>query len=350
MDWGAVIQAVGNLGTAALNYGANERTNSTNRYMNRENNEWNERLWREQLQWNEDMYNKYQSPEMQLKSQMKAMQELGLNPNLMFGHAAGSAGGVAGATPPQMVASRDVAPQIGLDLSPLAKFGLNDAQRDNLQASTDAQLIKNRFAVLREIFTLREKLAEYDKDSTQSRFLRQELREAELNYKYQEEMLQARNDLAREDVNYRTQQARLTGLQADSQEIVNYYAPQLNQATLKRINAAAAASYAESVQAYADAGYKGQLSASEITKRTLLRAEREGVKLSNEEQGIVNSYLDEEIRLGIASMEKHVRQQGQDYWNPFRYAGQILGGAAAGSMAAGIKNSGARTVVRGFVP
>lgn len=187
MDWGSIAQVAGNLVSAGLNYASNERTNSTNRYMNRENNELNERLWREQLQWNEDMYNKYQSPEMQLKSQMKAFQELGLNPNLMFGHAVGSAGAVAGATPPQMVASRDVAPQIGLDLSPLAQYGLKDAQRDSLQASTDAQLIKNRFAVMRERYELEEKLANTKLTDTQRSHLRRQIKMLDIEARYQED-------------------------------------------------------------------------------------------------------------------------------------------------------------------
>lgn len=59
----------------------------------------------------------------------------------------------------------------------------------------------------------------------------------------------------------------------------------------------------------------------EATVRWLNEWEKhKGIKLDNDLKRKVEQYQ-------IESIKKHVRQQGADYWNPFRYLGQVLGGA-----------------------
>lgn len=59
----------------------------------------------------------------------------------------------------------------------------------------------------------------------------------------------------------------------------------------------------------------------EATVRWLNEWEKhKGIKLDNDLKRKIEEYQ-------IESIKKHVRQQGADYWNPFRYLGQVLGGA-----------------------
>lgn len=55
-----------------------------------------------------------------------------------------------------------------------------------------------------------------------------------------------------------------------------------------------------------------------------------GIQLDNQQKESLMPLLEKEL-------ENQVRQQGSDYWNPFRYMGMVLGGAAGASIKAIIK-------------
>lgn len=72
-------------------------------------------------------------------------------------------------------------------------------------------------------------------------------------------------------------------------------------------------------------------SEKKLTEAQVLHEVENTVKTYFESVGQVlsNEQAAELAPLITTSYEKHIRQQGADYWNPFRYAGQALGGSAA---------------------
>lgn len=55
-------------------------------------------------------------------------------------------------------------------------------------------------------------------------------------------------------------------------------------------------------------------------------------RLSNEQESILTARYNELLEQDIQKGEKELRQMGQDYWNPFRYVGTLLGGGVASGM------------------
>lgn len=86
--------------------------------------------------WSEDMYNKYQSPQAQISSQMQGFQQNGINPALMYGGSAPSAGSL-----PSSSGGSSVSPSTGNILSVVTSL---------LGLKNESQRIKNDFILGKE--------------------------------------------------------------------------------------------------------------------------------------------------------------------------------------------------------
>ena len=69
---------------------------------------------------------------------------------------------------------------------------------------------------------------------------------------------------------------------------------------------------------------------SELLPHEIDKAAKEALSAYEEYSGkrLDNKQKSELLPILKESLKKQVRQQGSDYWNPFRYAGQLLGGSA----------------------
>ena len=110
-------------------------------------------------------------------------------------------------------------------------------------------------------------------------------------------------------------------------ELNEKYGDKIKEAELNSLLAGISEMRASAADHYSSAKLNKQLTkkAYEETREATMRwlktwEEKKGVKLDNDLKRRLADYQ-------VESMRKHVRQQGADYWNPFRYAGQIFGGA-----------------------
>lgn len=297
-------------------------------------NETQKDLMREQLNWQEgqiDKANEFNTP----VNQRDRLEQAGLNPYMMLnGGNAGISETATGTSIPQLQA-----PQLGNIGSDIAGFGhalqdyrYNEAKIDQVNTDNRLKAIDLRYHNTEKLLQLREqrqKIAGMKLDTDEKRkqlsLLDEQIYEYQMQNGFLGDFLKSRNDRQRNEANVAYQTAE--GIRYDNmaKEVASRYAESIEQAKLNQINAAAA-------DAYSSAYEHGQRSKTEIEKRVNMAVERVGLHLSNEEKRTANKYLDEQIRLGMKSMSKHIRQQGSDYWNPFRYVGQVLGGSAAAAI------------------
>lgn len=235
----AAIGAVGGLGTSLVNYFSQQSANKSNEWNVAQTNEMNERLFHEQLQWNEDMTKKYGTPEAQLKSSMQAYKELGLNPNLMLGNGGQSGQVPISVNPPKMEAAQAIAPQfndphLGQYFSQAA---LSKAQAENLQASTDAQNIRNRYLVTKELLDIQEQLSRKDLTDVQRTDLETRRKIAEIELQYQDDFMQARNESQKQDAALKRSEAALNAGKIEYQNYMNKAFPATSEAQMRLMNA-----------------------------------------------------------------------------------------------------------------
>lgn len=261
VDVGAIINAGANMNIGAWNYLNERRAQDLNVQLQNEANEQNERLFHEQLQWNEDMYNKYSSPAA-LRKQYEAA---GLNPNLMMQGA--HAGNVSTATTtPNMQAAHVDAAHFNADLSSLQGITLRGAEQENIQAATQAQLLDNRYKLFEKRLNWQEQLSRIDKNSTEAKHIRRMIKQADVELKYMDDYLNARNDAQKEQANLNRNLAKTEYYKSEYQQMVNDAFPQLNQAQLALFSAQSFAAYKSGIASQASANLSDEMRRHEAIK------------------------------------------------------------------------------------
>lgn len=117
-------------------------------------------------------------------------------------------------------------------------------------------------------------------------------------------------------------QNRSVELQNEYQEFMNDFAKSRSEKEMRLLE--------ESIREAASRINLNHANASSaLASKALTLAQEKGVKIDNFQKNKVNHLIRESVRLQNKSAKLNIRQQGADYWNPFRYSGQLLGGAGS---------------------
>lgn len=229
-------------------------------------NFWNDyRTQRQQDQnWQMYMYNnQYNSPEQQVKR----LRAAGINPAMamtqgMLG--SGNSSAPANSVDPKPVDSSAV--MEGLRISNESR--LSRAQSAKLEQETEAERIRNKFALQREVTDLRLKLAQAGLTEFQKRLIDREIA-------YKEKELSAFDDLTGSTVRMNNAKARLDEANAQYQEIITRFEPDKQKKILKNLDA----EYENIMSAVrandANAAYH-------YAEKALSNARKEGVDIDNQ--------------------------------------------------------------------
>lgn len=183
--------------------------------------------------------------------------------------------------------------------------------------------------------------AEYDQIQRNIRALENQIRLGELDVKYHENYLKARNARERNSADLLYRQERNAYYEEQINKVRASYADVVNEAQLRQIQAACAAEWASAASSHSLARLYSEQAATEFGLRALRKY---GLQLDNKQKDIVLSNIGEQINLGLEWQRTQIRQGQQDIENPFRYFGAGLGAM----LGAGVAGAGARTVVSGF--
>lgn len=186
-------------------------------------------------QWSEDMYNQYYSPQAQISSQMAGYKENGINPALMFGGSAPSAGSMPSGNP-------------GSSVSPSGSAGLLSSLIDYMKVKNDFKISKERneiesrrVAALEELNPSRiaansasawRNITAGNLNDIDAR-TRSDMNNARIALIYsQVDLNENQAALARSGINVNEAKAGLLVMQAVNQEIANNYADKYWKAEL----------------------------------------------------------------------------------------------------------------------
>lgn len=218
----------------------------------------------------------YNSP----SAQVKRLRSAGINPALALTNGMMSSGNVDQSAGGQQPATYDFSPiaqgmRDSVDLYQQKR--VQDAQIDSIQASTNNQMIKNRFELSRQVAELANMIADYKKKGKDTDYLEIQMESAkkELSWidKRNSSMI-AKNDA---DAAQATANAAYTNTLRAYQQIVNRYAPQMQKALLSQLQAHTSELLSAAALHGADAAHKYAL-------KFLTDAQRRGVNIDNQEK------------------------------------------------------------------
>lgn len=373
MDWSSIASLGGGLVTGLIGLFANNDTNATNEAnvartnranaaLAREANDLQVQLQREQNAFAHDEAELAFQREMQKMeynnpiNQLQRYQEAGVNPSVAFAGGTGAATAGNMTAPQAQPASSGVSPSLPNLLSfqkPLP-FNLAGGMMDSVvKAATAIKSFKDAqksSAEAKQIeaflnTNLRKMLAETEGQELQN-FLNANFGEKKESATVALLTQQAITAATQGDLNEATkvvkqsedflnkQLAAYHGQNAALLEKRNETYMKELKATIDNLYASSAAHLASAEASRAQADYSRQAlltSAAEREKfaqETLQAIEStRSISLDNEKRELL-------LPLIIKQIELDIRQQGQDYWNPFRYAGTIFGGAAGATIKA----------------
>lgn len=331
--------AVFGLGGSIMNYFSQRENRQTQIDLMREQNAFNERMMDKQMDWNSE------------SAKVQRLAAAGLNPSLAFSDASNLGSAAVGAAVPNIEA-----PQANF-----SDVALNAAQAINLLADsslsneeTKGRAIDNMYRDAYNLVTL---------DELDSR---RQLNDVERAYKNLLAGITQRSapsqvlafDLANKKTILENAMIEAETHKFASEEALNKSLEALNwkenDYRIPMLRSAIKATLARAAADNAQVGYLGQLKWNVYENTLKTQAERAGIKMDNQMTKLLWPSVKESIQLELESTRKAIRQQGSDYWNPFRYVGMTFGGAAAGATSGYMRNSGLgsakRVIVRGFAP
>lgn len=317
----------------------NDNTNAYNLQIARETNEQNYKMFHEQQDWQEKMWNmvnEYNTP----VEQAERLRAAGINPAALLGSNGGN-GVVASSLPSSPSANPAVAAQMRpYDYSPM--FEGISRQIGSFLVNQN-QDIENKMKAVELSFKLEEKRqelltkkAEYDeilsrkdlnnseKDHyrTLSSQIDQQMSIIDVTYNDIVNQQHLNTDLMRGQRDAVQIQNDKLKLEKEYQEWLNKFQKKYGDKQLEQIQALIA-------EAYSSVNLNNKNAAAAVANKLESEARKRGIDLDNEHKKSLLPLLIEAQRIANDSARKHVRQQGSDFWNPFRYVGAALGGAAA---------------------
>lgn len=320
--------------------GNNSATNATNLQIARETNEQNYRMFHEQQDFAERMYNaanEYNSP----LQQAERLRAAGINPSAVLGstgQGVTAASAPASPSPNPAVAAHmlpyDYSPMFDGISRSIGSFLVNQNQDiDNKMKSIDLsfkmqekrQELENKKAEYGEI------LSRKDLNDSQRSHYRKLIEQLDQNISlidvtYNDLVAQSglNTDILRGQRDSIRIQNDIANLQKDFQSWQNEYQKKYGDKQLEQLDALIK-------EVYSSVNLNNKNAAAAVANKLESEARKRGIVLDNEHKQELLPLLREAQRLENESARKHIRQQGSDYWNPFRYLGQSLGGTAAGA-------------------
>ena len=319
---GSIIEGAANLLGGLFGLGSQQSSNEQNMKIAQMNNAFNERMLEKQMQYNTQMWhaqNLYNSA----SQQRYRLEQAGLNPYMMMdGGNAGTASSASGITPPtatpvqvQPLDYGDAFSRLASTIGDYYQVKNLDAQTKQIQSITEGVDIENRYKAVQAFAEIYKLLSDADKNKAQtSRQL--------IENGFLPKLL---------DVGARKGESEIS-LNA-SVEALNRVNEAKGQKELKWIDSQSAANIAHTMSAT----YKNYKEAQKAVAETIeSEARTRGVNISNETARAMAGHLvskafyeSVQSEQQVESNEKVIRQQGADYWNPFRYLGNLLGPAAS---------------------
>lgn len=319
---GSIITGAANLLGGLFGIGAQQSANEQNMKIAQMNNEYNERMLEKQMRYNTRMWhaqNLYNSA----SQQRYRIEQAGLNPYMMMdGGNAGTASSASGITPPTATPVQVQPLDYGEAFSRLAAtvgdyYHMKnlDAQTKQIQSITEGVDIENRFKAVQALAEVYRLFSEGGKNTAQT--ARQLIENDWLP-----KMLDIGARKGESEISLNT-----------SVEALNRVNEAKGQKELKWIDEQAAANIALTMSAT----YKNYKDALKAVAETIeSEARTRGININNDTARSMAGHLvskaffeSVQSEQQVESNEKVIRQQGADYWNPFRYLGNLLGPAAS---------------------
>ena len=319
---GSIIKGSADLLGGILGLGSQQSANEQNIKIAQMNNAFNERMLEKQMRYNTQMWhaqNLYNSA----SQQRYRLEQAGLNPYMMMnGGDAGTASSASGITPPTATPVQVQPLDYGQAFSRLASSVGDyyqvknlDAQTKQIQSITEGVDIENRFKAVQAFAEVYKLFSEGGKNTAQT--ARQLIE----------------NDWLPKllDIGVRKGESEIN-LNA-SVEALNRVNEAKGQKELKWIDEQSAANIALTMSAT----YKNYKDAQKAVTETIeSEARTRGINISTDTARSMAGHLvskafyeSVQSEQQVEINEKVIRQQGADYWNPFRYLGNLLGPAAS---------------------
>lgn len=265
----------------------------------------------QQLMWNKE--NQYNSP----LAQRQRLEDAGINPYFALGQIspgmASSSQAVSGSSPQLHGVQPVDYGSLGRGLNDVAQQFMNfQNQQANIRkvnAEAASEETRNKYTALREIFELTKLKRESSYLFGQDKYLGEQLNQLKEQHEWnnvrsQSEAMQAVHMSNLVDKQVQQVQLQNTLLQLD----INMQPYKVGLLSMQIQEASAHISELRSSAAVNNA-VKNQ------TNQII-----NGLKLDNDSKRKLAPVIEQQLR-------NNVRQQGQDYWNPFRYVGTLLGGS-----------------------
>lgn len=300
--------------------------NKTNMKINQQQIAYDREKTAGQMYWSEKMWQKenaYNTPAMQVQR----LKDAGINPYFALGQITPSmqngfpsspSGGAPAALPAQPVDYGSLGRGIADAVSQYYNMRNMQALNRKTEAEAQSQEIHNKYLDLRNMLDLLKLKEDKSLTYTQNKYLSEQYYQLSEQHEWNNVRNQA-------EANQAVHMARVAEEQIENQQLQNAvlkfdikiqpYKLGLLQNQIKEVASSVAANLA---------------SANASNKQALLNE-----ALEDQARNLTNKYIQEKDQqeemfpVIKESLEKHVRQQGSDYWNPFRYAGTIFGGVGA---------------------
>lgn len=323
---GLGLDAVG-LGAS---YGSQMDANNTNLAIARETNEQNYKIHQEDIQHEIDMFdrtNEYNSP----VQQVARLRAAGINPSAVLG-SNGQNSGVAATMPHVPSAAPAVSARVEpIDLSPSFRAISDDLSRHFTNQNIDLQNDEKRFELLHQeerwLLEQKERLADI-KDKIADKNLKQEERNKRIAERNEIEQNIEIHEKVKDDIikKYRLDnkqveaETKRVNAEEQGQRLHNQYQQWFNEFSKK---------HGVKQLQLLGAQIKEALSSANLNDRNAVLAVQQKIE-SWARKNKINFDMAEQRQLNKLvrhSIELEQRQQGADYWNPFRYVGTLLSGA-----------------------
>lgn len=331
-----IIDAIGGMGQAGINYAAQNATNQANLQIARETNEANKKLYEQQYadqvaMW--EMNNAYNNP----SAQMSRLRSAGLNPALNMGtNPTGSAQMASAPTPhPAVTGAPMQAPVFNFSdvFNQLSAALLNRSASQGQEIDNQWKDAKNHQDLLESLSRTQKNIEETKNNpvmrsyySALKDYQLKELAVFDTNFDLRKQSMSLQNKLLESQNELVQEQSMNVHIDNQVKNIQKQLLAMQARVEPARLQAVLADLWSQAAMQHSAAGM--------YDKQALkAKCEARGVYLNNKQFEAIAPYLRTVAENGAKSSEYEYKQRKLDYSNPFRYimsgaGSDMLGGAA----------------------
>ena len=315
----ALIAAGATIAGGLINSFSGASANRTNQSIAASNNQANQQLQNTQNSWNLAQWNR-ENVYNSASSQRQRLEDAGLNPYMMLdGGSAGTASSLQSApyTPAQPVTVNPVNYGSALSDAVNTYFNVKLNSANVQKAQADADLATTNATVAKEMLPVNKRLTQED---IGNRSMDTELKSSQVTSQ------DLHNEVFRA-FGKSMSQVELAKMSKEIEDLSSQIALRASNSRLNdsEISLNVKRGIAEIAKSHnLDASTSNINSLTPVTVANV-RAQSHMYNSDSRYQDILNQYSPQ-------SLTKQIRQQGADYWNPFRYVGTLLGGTGAAAV------------------